>query len=183
MTYVLPELKAVAIAGLGTIILGGLMLLGVLRGRQNPLSYMIGGAVCIATGLWVYYLRSPGRVLLGDGKLVLKVPMYRERVLTGADVERAWVEELTAANPWRPVKKKSGTATRTVRSGRFVLANGRRAFVASEGNRVLCIEAKRGELYQVGIPEFERFVQLFSQEVHLIEPEPAPLHQEAAPKG
>lgn len=177
MSYALPVHKFVAAAGIGVVVLGCLMLLGILRGRQNPLSYMLGGAVCIAIGLWVYHLRTPGTVKLDQGKLSLKVPMYRERVLTGADVARAWMEELHRDNPWRPVKKKSGTVTRTVRSGHFVLANGRSAFVLMEGNKVLCIETKQGELYQVGIPELEQLVRLFSEQIHPVglefdEPEP-----------
>jgi len=166
MTYTLPALKFVATAGIAVVVLGCLMLLGILRGRQSPLSYMLGGAVCIAIGLWVYHLRTPGRVTVDDGKLVIKVPMYRERVVTGEIVERAWTEQLGPESPWRPVKKKSGTATRTVCSGHFELANKRKAFVLIEGKRVLCIETKQGELYQVGIPDFERLVRLFSEQVH-----------------
>ncbi len=180
MSYTLPQLKVVAIAGIATLVMGALMLLGVLRGRQHPLSYMIGGVVCLAIGMWVYHLRTPGRLVLADGRLVLKVPMYRERVLTAVNVQRAWTEELTAANPWRPVKKKSGTATRTVRSGHFVLANGRRAFLLTEGPRVLCIETNQGELYQVGIRDFERLLRLFAQEVHPVEQEPVPSLPEGA---
>lgn len=166
MTYTLPALKFLAAAGIAVVVLGCLMLLGILRGRQSPLSYIIGGGVCIAIGLWVYHLRTPGRVVLEQGRLLIKVPMYRERVVTGEEVERAWVEQLHGDSPWCPVKKKSGTATRTVCSGHFQLANKRKAFVLIEGKRALCIETKGGELYEVGIPDFERLVRLFSEQVH-----------------
>ena len=53
MEYIFPKISVVIYVGIGTIILGVLILLGISWGKKGPLNYIFGSIVCIAVGIFL----------------------------------------------------------------------------------------------------------------------------------
>lgn len=162
MEYLFPSIAIVKYAGLGTIVLGILLLLGVMYGKKSPLSYIFGSIISIALGLFLMLYGAKGGSLKIEHQILrLKIPLYHERILVANQIEQVQVVELNAQSPLLPIRKKSGAATKYLKTGWFILRNGEKAFIAVEGKRALYIKSKQGNIYLVGIKEFDKFLNVF----------------------
>lgn len=72
MEFILPTLKILSWAGIGTIILGEAILLGIPFGRKSPFNYIFGSIFCIAVGIFIFSLRVPGKIVVSEDQLVLQ---------------------------------------------------------------------------------------------------------------
>jgi hypothetical protein len=157
MEFLLPNLKFLVYIGIGCIVLGVLLVLGILKGNAGVLGNMIGGIFVIAVGIFVITLKSPGKITVEQDQLMLKVPLYKTKIISEKEISRIWIEDLNESE-WRPVRKTSGTNAGKVRSGWFKLKNGRKAFLTLYGKKAVCIEMEDGALYLLGTQDFDRFV-------------------------
>jgi hypothetical protein len=153
--FVLPTLKFLIYIGIGCIVLGILLVLGILKGNAGILGNFLGGLFVIALGIFLITLKSPGTIVVDQEQMVLKVPLYKAKVINAQEVEKAWIEDLENSE-WRPMRKTSGTSAGKFRSGWFKLKNGRKAFLILYGMKAICIEMEGGELYLIGIKDFDR---------------------------
>lgn len=157
MEFILPTLKILSWAGIGTIILGVAILLGIPFGRKSPFSYIFGSIFCIAVGIFIFSLRVPGKIVVSEDQLVLKATFSKTQVIKANEIKQAWVEDLKDSE-WRPAKKRSGTAFGDVRTGWFTLKNGRKGYLVLQGDRALCIETNKEHVFLAGIDEFDEFL-------------------------
>jgi len=157
MEFILPPLKVLTYIGMGIIIFGVIILLGIAWGRKSPLNYIFGSIISIATGLFLFSIRGPGKIVVEENRLVLKACLTKTQVIEASEIKRAWVEDLKDSQ-WRPVKKRSGTAAEGIRTGWFLLKNGRKGYLVVQGNRALCIETDAEHVFLAGVAEFDEFL-------------------------
>lgn len=155
MEFVLPAVQFLKFIGLGMIVLGVLLLAGILRGSRSPLNYILGSIICVALGIFILTLRSTGSITLAEDELVLKAALCKTQVVRTSDVASIWIEEDLDNSPWRPGRKKSGTAIGDIRTGWFTLQNGRSAYVVLKGRRAICFEAGEEHVFVIGTENFE----------------------------
>ena len=65
MEYIFPETSIVLYSGIGTIVLGALVLLGITWGKKGPLNYIFGSIVCIIVGIFVTHIAKGGNLKFG----------------------------------------------------------------------------------------------------------------------
>jgi hypothetical protein len=163
MEFVLPAIQFLKFVGLGMIVLGVLVLGGLLRGSRGPLNYLLGSIICIAIGIVILTLRSTGSITLAGDELVLKAALCKTQVVNTADVENIWLVSDLADSPWRPGRKKSGTAIGDIRTGWFTLQNGRNAYVVLQGWRGICFEAGKDHVFVIGTENFDDLLAAFKK--------------------
>jgi len=154
MEFVLPGLKLLTYFGIGTIVLGILLLLGIIWGRQGPLSYIFGCIICVALGIFLLTIKNSGKIILNEDSISLHSPLNKSFILQPDSLTKAWVEDLQNSE-WKPVRKKSGTAAGNIRSGWFILKNGKKAYVALQGWKALCFETGDGRTALIGVADFD----------------------------
>jgi len=154
MEFALPATLFLKLIGLGIILLGILILGGLFRGSRSPLNYLVGSVICIALGIFIFTLRSPGSITLTEEEMVLKAALCKTQVVKFSDIQNIWVEDLTDS-PWRPIHKESGTAVGDIRTGWFRLRNGRKAYLVLQGERGVCFEAGGDHLFVIGTENFD----------------------------
>lgn len=164
MEFILPTLKLFTYMGIGMIVLGALVFIGIFKGSRSQLNYIIGGIICIVIGIVILFVKTAGSITVTEDQLILKATLTKTQVIQVDDVKKAWIEELDNSE-WRPVKKKSGSAIGKIRSGWFILKNGRKAYLVLQGNRALCIEADQEHIFLVGIEEFDLFLSQIKSEM------------------
>ena len=155
MEFVLPNLNFLIYIGIGCIVLGILISLGILKGNAGIVGNLVGGLFVIAVGIFVISLKSPGKIVVDQDQLRLKVPLYKAKVIHEKDIKKAWIEELDDSE-WRPQRKTNGTSVGKIRTGWFKLRNGRKAFLVLYGLKAVCIEMEGGQLYLIGTRDFDR---------------------------
>ncbi|MCG2814547.1 MAG: PH domain-containing protein [Candidatus Aminicenantes bacterium] len=154
MEFILPGLKLLTYFGIGTIVLGILLLLGIIWGRQGPLSYILGSIICVAVGIFLLSIKTSGKIVLNEDTISLHSPLNKSFVIHPDSVPKAWVEDLQDSE-WKPVRKKSGTAAGDIRSGWFTLKNGKKAYIALQGWKALCLETEDGHIALFGTADFD----------------------------
>jgi hypothetical protein len=157
MEFVLPIMQFMKFIGLGMVLLGVLLLVGIFRGSRSKLNYILGSIICIAIGIVILTLKSTGSITLAEDELILKAALCKTQVIKTADIEKAWVEDLTDS-PWRPGRKKSGTSIGDIRTGWFTLQNGRKAYVVLQGRRGICFEAGKDYVFVIGTENFDELL-------------------------
>jgi len=153
MEFMLPGLKLLTYFGIGTIVLGVLLLFGIFRGRQGPLSYILASIICVAMGIFLISIKNSGKIVLNEDSISLHSPLTKSFVIDPDTVEKVWVEDLQNSE-WKPVRKRSGTAAGDIRSGWFTLKNGKKAYIALQGWKALCLETGDGRTALIGIADF-----------------------------
>ena len=167
MDYAFPTIWIAKYAGMMTVVLGVLLLLGIAFGRESPLNYIFAAIVCIATGLFVVLWISKGGTLkIENQKLTLKIPMYKTKIITTNEIAEVRIVEIDSESPYRPARKRSGTATKAFKSGWFTLKNKEKAFVALEGQKALYIKTQNGALLLIGIKDFDRLLTVFNKQIY-----------------
>jgi len=165
MEYIFPKISFVVYSGIGTIVLGVFLLLGIVWGKKGPLNYILGSLVCISIGIFVLYIAKGGTLKIENNKLILKVPIYSQKVIASNQISEIQITSLEADSPYLPVKRKSGTSTKKFKSGWFTLKNSERAFLLLEGNKGLYIKTTDGNVYLIGIKDFAQFLEIFQSKV------------------
>jgi len=163
MTYTFPVMKALTIVGIAEIVLGALLIVGVLRSRQGMVARIIGGVVLIAFGVFFTGMRNTGEIRLDEGRMHLRVPFQKDKVIGTADIRSAVAVDIATSPGMKPVRKISGGNIGDVRTGWFRLQSGEKAFLTLEGRRALYIETTLGFNALVGCNEFESFEEAFSE--------------------
>lgn len=167
MDYAFPTIWIAKYAGMITVVLGVLLLLGIGFGRKSPLNYIFAAIVCVATGLFVaLWISKGGTLKIENQKLTLKIPMYKTKIITTNEIEEVQIVEVNSESPYRPARKRSGTATKAFKSGWFTLKNKEKAFVALEGQKALYIKTKKGALFLIGIKDFDQMLAVFNNKIY-----------------
>lgn len=174
MEFVLPTLNFLTYIGIGCIVLGVLLILGILKGNAGVIGNILGGLAVIAVGIFVITLRYPGKITVESDQLIVKVPLYKAKIIEEGAVRRIWVEDLQNSE-WRPVRKTSGTNIGRIRSGWFKLKNGRKAFLVLYGKKAVCIEMEGGAIFLLGTEDFDRFVDVVRMHIPQLSPVGVPL--------
>ena len=163
MEYIFPRISIVLYSGIGTIILGLLLLLGISWGKKSPLNYIFGSIVCIIVGIFLIYGSNGGSLKIDNGKVYLKIPMFSQRSFSFSEISNMQIVDLGSDSPYLPVKKKSGASFKNFRSGWFQLKNGERAFLLLQGQKGIYIKTTNGDAYLIGIKNFDLLVDKFKQ--------------------
>ncbi len=153
MEFALPAVPALKLIGLGVVVLGGLVIFGIFYGRRHPANYVAGSVICIILGIFLLTLKSAGSITLTGDELVLKAALSKTQVIRANDIRKIWIEDL-AGSAWRPRRRQSGTAIGKLRTGRFTLHNGRKAFLVLQGERALILETDKEAVYLIGVENF-----------------------------
>jgi hypothetical protein len=163
MSFTFPVMKALTIMGIAEIVLGALLIVGVLRSRQGMVARIIGGVVLIAFGVFFAGMRNTGEIRLDEGRMHLRVPFQKDKVIGTADIRSAAAVDIATSPGMKPVRKISGGNIGDVRTGWFRLQRGEKVFLTLEGRRALYIETTLGFNALVGCSEFESFEEAFSE--------------------
>jgi len=161
MEVIFPKISTVYYSGIGTIILGVLLLLGVAGGKKGPLNYILGSIVCIVVGIFITHIAKGGTLKIEDQTVKMKIPMYSQKSFSFAEVTESATIDLNADSPYLPIKKKSGTAIKNFKSGWFQLKNGQNTFLLLEGRKAIYIKTANGDSYLIGINNFDQLVDKF----------------------
>ncbi len=162
VTFTFPGIKFFLIMGIGEFVLGVLLIAGILRGRRTGLlARVIGGVVLIALGVVFIGLRSFGEIRIDEGRMHLKVPFQRNKVIRTEEIINVREVNIARDKEFRPVRKVAGGAVGDIRTGWFKLSSGEKAFLTLKGVRALYIETSLGFPVLVGTPEFEEFEAAF----------------------
>ncbi len=153
MEFMLPAVPALRLIGLGTLVLGVLIIFGIFYGRRHPANYVVGSVICIALGIFLLTLKSVGSITISNDELILKAALSKTQVIRASDIRKIWIEDL-AGSAWRPGRRQSGTAIGKLRTGRFTLHNGRKAFLVLQGKRALILETDKEAVYLIGVEDF-----------------------------
>ena len=170
MEYIFPRLSLVVYIGIGTIIIGLFVLLGLIGGKKSPLNYILGSIVCIILGIWVITISDGGTLTILSGKTTIKIPLFKQRVFYAEQIVIAKAVNLNSSSPYLPVRKKSGANVGKFKSGWFMLKNGEKAFLLINSKTCLYIKTKNGDVYLIGMKNFERLVKTFEQEMTTVTP-------------
>jgi len=161
MEYIFPKISVVIYVGIGTIILGILLLLGISWGKKGPLNYIFGSIVCIAVGIFLIHLSRGGTLKIDDKTVNLKIPMFGKQSFSFGEVANLAIVDLNSVSPYLPMKRKSGTGVKNFKSGWFQLKNGEKAFLLLEGRKAIYIKTVSGDSYLIGIKKFDDLVEKF----------------------
>jgi hypothetical protein len=102
--------------------------------------------------------KSTGSITVTEENLTLKALLSKTQVIDTAEIKRAWVEDLEHTD-WRPVSRSSGTSLGNLRTGWYRLQNGLKAFCILQGERALFIETEDGDVYLIGLEDFDPFIK------------------------
>ena len=161
MEYIFPKIAVVYYSGIGTIILGVLLLSGIALGKKGPLNYILGSIVCIIVGIFVIHIARGGTLKIEDQTVKMKIPMYSQKSFSFDEVTETEIVDLKADSPYLPIKKKSGAAMKNFKSGWFQLKNGQKAFLLLEGRKAIYIKTANGDSYLIGIKNFDQLIDKF----------------------
>ena len=162
MSFTFPAVKALTIMGIAEIVLGVLLIVGVLRSKKGMVARITGGIVLIAFGVVFAGIRNTGEIHLEEGRMHLRVPFQKDKVIGTADIRRVTAVNTFTTEGMKPTRKISGGNIGDVRTGWFRLESGEKAFLTLEGPRALYIETTLGFNALVGCDEFEEFEEAFA---------------------
>jgi len=165
MEYIFPKMAIVLYAGVGSIVLAFLLLLGLIWGKKGPFNYIFGCIVCVLVGLFIISISRGGALSINDRQVSLKVPMYKQKIIESAQVKEARIVELQKGTMYYPVRKKSGGAFKNFRNGWFKLQNDEKAFLLVEGRKAIYVKTNAGDVYMFGIKDFDSLVQAYQREI------------------
>ena len=165
MEYIFPKIAFVYYIGIGTIVLGVLLLLGLVWGKKGPFTYIFSCMVCVIVGVFIIYVSKGGKLVIENKTVKLKVLMYSEKIISAENISEIRIINIDSDSLYKPVKKTSGTATKNFRSGWFKLKNGEKAFLLLEGRKGIYVKTQAGERYIFGIKDFKKLEQVFEREV------------------
>ncbi len=165
MEYIFPRMAIVLYAGVGSIVLGFFLLLGLIWGKKGPLNYILGCVVCVVVGLFIVSISRGGTMNIHDNQVVLKVPLFKQKIIESSQVKQAMVVELQRRSPYYPVLKKSGGAVKNFRNGWFKLQNDEKAFLLLEGRKAIYVKTNAGDAYMFGMNDFDKLVQAYQREI------------------
>ena len=164
MEYIFPRISVLIYFGIGTIILGVLVLLGISFGKKSPLNYILGSIVCIVIGIIIIFVSKGGTLKIVDQTVTMKIPMFSEKSFSFDEIEQFEVVELNRDSPYFPVKRKTGTGTKNFNSGWFQLKNGEKAFLLLEGwKKGIYVKTKSGDVFLIGIKNLDELIEQFPQ--------------------
>lgn len=163
MEYIFPKIAVAVYVGIGTIIMGVLLLLGISWGRKGPLNYILGSIVCIITGIFVIFIARGGILKINGNEVRMKVPFYSEKAFTADQIADAQIISLDEDSPYKPARKISGGATKNLKNGWFKLKNDEKAFLLLEGRKAIYVKTKLGDAYLLGIKDFDQLVDIFQK--------------------
>ena len=158
MEILLPEIKLMTYLGIGLIAIGILAIRGIFRGSRSKFNYIAGSLLCLGLGTFILTSKSTGSIKVTEDSLILKAILSKTQVIETAKIKRAWVEDLKNTE-WRPISRSSGTSFGNLRTGWFRLQNGLKAFCILQGERALFIEMIDGDVYLIGLEDFEPFIK------------------------
>lgn len=165
MEYIFPRMAIVLYAGIGSIVLGFLLLLGLIWGKKGPVNYILGCVFCVILGLFLISISNGGTMSITEKQVILKVPMYKQKIIESSLIKQAMVVELRKGTAYYPVRKKSGGAFKNFRNGWFKLQNDEKAFLLVEGQKAIYIKTDSGDVYMFGINNFESLAQAYQREI------------------
>lgn len=166
-SFTLKAYNFLMIMGIAELALGILILLGLLgRARGSLLPRVFGGVLLIVFGSLFMGIRNVGEIRVQEGKMLLKVPFQRDKVVESGDILSVREVDIGVESGIRPVRKVSGGKIGDVRTGWFKLSNGEKAFLVLEGRRALYIETSLGFPALVGIREFDELEAAFVEFVY-----------------
>ncbi|UCE07291.1 MAG: hypothetical protein JSW07_04465 [bacterium] len=163
MEYIFPKISIMVYSGIGTIILGALLLLGIAWGRKGPLGYILGSIVCIIIGIFLLRIANGGTLKIEEQAVRLKIPLYSQKVITFDQITDRQIVSLDSDSPFKPAKRKSGTSTEKFKSGWFLLKNREKAFLLLEGRKAIYVKTTDGNAYLIGINDFDQLLENFQQ--------------------
>ena len=158
MEILLPEIKLMTYLGIGLIAIGILAIRGIFRGSRSKFNYIAGSLLCLGLGTFILTSKSTVSIKVTEDSLNLKAILSKTQVIETAEIKRAWVEDLKNTE-WRPISRSSGTSFGNLRTGWFRLQNGLTAFCILQGERALFIEMIDGDVYLIGLEDFEPFIK------------------------
>lgn len=168
MEFILPSMKMMVFVGIGTIILGLVILTGVIWGRRHAANYIIGAVICVALGIFILTIKGAGKVIIEENRLVLKAALSKTQLIDLDDIKVAWVVDLNDSE-WAPARKKAGTAIGDIRTGWFTLKNDRKAFLVLQGSKALCLEVDAEHVFLIGMKEFDDFLSKLKAQIPKLE--------------
>jgi hypothetical protein len=157
MEFVLPTMKMMIFVGIGTIVLGLIILSGIAWGRRHKLNYIVGSVICVAIGIYILAAKGTGTIRVEEDHLVLKAALSKTQLINVDKIKRAWIQDLEDSK-WTPTKKNAGTAIGNIRTGWFTLKNGRKAYLVLQGMKAICIEADAEHVFLFGVKDFDDFL-------------------------
>jgi hypothetical protein len=158
MEILLPEIKLITYVGIGLIAIGILAIRGIFRGSRSKFNYIAGSLLCLGLGIFILTSKSTGSIKVTEDSLTLKAILSKTQVIETTEIKRAWVEDLKDTE-WRPISRSSGTSLGNLRTGWFRLQNGLKAFCILQGERGLFIEMNKGDVYLIGLEDFDPFIK------------------------
>ncbi len=171
MEYIFPKIAVAIYAGIGTIVLGVLLLLGIAWGKKGPLNYIFGSIVCVIVGIFIISIAKGGTLKIENNKVSMKLPFYSEKVFSADQIADVQIISLDEESRLKPVRKKSGSATRNLKNGWFTLKNGENAFLLMEGRKAIYVKTTAGNIYLLGIKDFDQLLNVFQKNLKQINSE------------
>ncbi|HEX9972675.1 MAG TPA: hypothetical protein VGD14_11450 [bacterium] len=165
MEYIFPRIAVAVYAGIGTIVLGVLLLLGISWGKKGPLNYIFGSIVCIIVGIFIISIARGGTLKIEGDEVSMKLPIYSQKIFTADQIVDVRTISLDEDSPFKPVRKISGGATRNLKNGWFTLKNGEKAFLLLEGRKAIYVKTKAGDAYLLGIKNFDQLLNVFQKNI------------------
>jgi len=168
MEYIFPKIAVAFYAGIGTIVLGVLLLLGIAMGKKGPLNYIFGSIVCIIVGIFIISIAKGGTLKIENHEVRMKLPLYSEKIFIADQIADVQIISLDEESPLKPVRKKSGSATKNLKNGWFTLKNDEKAFLLLEGRKAIYVKTREGNAYLLGIMDFDKLLEVFQKNVKQI---------------
>ena len=168
MEFILPTMKMMIFVGIGTIVLGLVILSGIGWGRRHKLNYIVGAVVCVAIGIYILAAKGTGTIVIEEDHLILKAALSKTQLIEVDKIKRAWVEDLEDSE-WTPTKKKAGTAIGDLRTGWFTLKNGRKGYLVLQGTKAICIETDAEHVFLFGVKDFDDFLTKIKSQMPQLE--------------
>lgn len=171
MEYIFPRIAVAVYVGIGTIVLGILLLLGISWGKKGPLNYIFGFIVCIVVGIFIIVIARGGTLKIESNEVSMKLPMFSEKIFTADQIADVQIISLDEDSPLKPVRKISGGATKNLKNGWFKLKNDEKAFLLLEGRKAIYVKTRSGDVYLLGINDFDQLLDVFQKNIKQINSE------------
>lgn len=109
---------------------------------------------------WIAWYSSRSTLMVQDGALVLRVPMYGRSIpVERIDIERAAVVSLDRTSPRRPTSRTNGVGIPGYSVGWFRLADGSKALLAvTDRDRVVDLPTSDGYSVLVSVADPDGFL-------------------------
>jgi uncharacterized membrane protein len=173
-----PPILAVLVLGIVVvlIIVGAVLVIFSLVGKQKKrMQILSAGIVMLIAGAGVFFVSYPSQqnsVAVGKGSVLVSASPYFNLNVSAGQISRAYVINLSSWNV-TITSRTDGSALGSFLSGFFTLSNGAKADVLTTQDTNLVVVLDSGTYLILGPPDFQSFLNSFSQSVMQVSGGPA----------